>query len=61
MKLAAWNIRPCSLLFGSNDVDGIEVLYCEPSECKAMLDFGEVDVALIPINEVLRDVDDFSI
>ncbi len=61
MRLAVWDIRPCSLLFGSNDVHGIDVLYRKPGECKALLDSGEVDVALVAVNEVLRDVDEYNI
>lgn len=61
MKLAAWNIRPCTLIFGSNGTEGLEVVYRAPGECKALLDAGEVDVALIGVNEVLVDVDAYTI
>jgi predicted solute-binding protein len=61
VRLAVWNIRPCSLLFGSDDVDGIEVRYGDPVECKALLDAGEVDVALIAVNDALREVDSYRL
>lgn len=49
------------MLLGHGSDDSIDVLYGSPDECKALLDSGDVDVALIAINDVLRAVDEYDI
>lgn len=64
MRLAVWNIPPCRLLFGEDrpdDEDDVQVFYHDPDSCRALLRAGEVDVALVAINDVLRNVDEYAI
>jgi hypothetical protein len=59
VRLAVWNIRPFTVAFeGARD---LEVLFCEPSDCKTMLDAGEVDLALLEPAIALADVESYPI
>ncbi len=61
MRVAVWDIRLCSFLFGSPPSDEVEVLFREPDECKSLLDSGEVDAALLPAVDVLADVERYRV
>jgi predicted solute-binding protein len=62
MHLAVWDIPPAVFLAsGFVEADGVQVEYRPPSACRALLDEGQVDVALLPTTTVLTNVEAYDI
>lgn len=60
MRLAIWDIEPCAR-FRSLESHGHDVVFVDPVDAARLLTAGQVDVALVPVVDILKLVDAFSV